>query len=282
MGSEMVKAVRSKSEAYTWAGKIRQFFDKPEFIHATEQSIVVDGERFNLYNDVLVEEQLDGAEYTLDGYLTETGIEVVAQHKETIWDGTFLGDGGIFCPPDHGVTPSSPIVPLKLTGPNRTSSASFQKFANAALLNLQLTKWFLHGEISVDNCGHIRVIEINPRIPGGLLWKTAGTHLGIDPTECIVRFHLRLPLEIRRKRCVTVQFPIYAEQEGIVDHIEGLDVARALPCKPYIVEAVSHGYKIDNLTQENYAAFVCIEAPNHEAARRLEQEVRGILKVRYC
>jgi hypothetical protein len=111
---------------------------------------------------------------------------------------------------------------------------------------------------------------------------SAEPYLGIDPTECIVRFHLRLPVEIRRKRCVTVQFPIYAEQEGIIDHIEGLEVARALPCKPYIVEAVSHGYKIDNLTQENYAAFVCIEAPNHEAARRLEQEVRGILKVRYC
>jgi hypothetical protein len=63
--------------------------------------------------------------------------------------------------------------------------------------------------------------------------------------------------------------------------MEGLNEARALPCKPHIEEAVSHGCKIDNVTQENYAAFVCIEAPDHDTARRLEQEVRDILKVKY-
>jgi biotin carboxylase len=167
MGSEMVKAVHSKREAYAWAEKIRHFFRKPEFVCATQQSVVVDGERFNLYSDVLVEEKLEGAEYTLDGCSAVTEVEVVAQHKETIWDGAFFGDGGIMCPPDDDVVPLSPIPPLKFTGPNRTTSTSFHNFAKAAVRNLQLEKWFFHAEISVDSYGNMRFIELNPRIPGG-------------------------------------------------------------------------------------------------------------------
>src|SRR5262249_14234008 len=98
--SEMVTKPTSWAGIEKAAESIRKYFDTVGLSSGSESIQEIDGERYNLYRDVLVEEFLQGAEYTIDGFASQNDVSVVAQHKETVWSSKFFGDGGIYAPPD--------------------------------------------------------------------------------------------------------------------------------------------------------------------------------------
>jgi hypothetical protein len=279
--SEMVSREISWPDVEAAAARIRDHFDTAEIAASSEHVQRIDGEEYHLYRDVIVEEFLQGAHYTLDGYSSTNDVSVVVQHKETIWTRKFLGDGGIYSPPDPSLKVLSPVPPLEFTGKSTTPAETFDDFVRKSVMAIGLRQWSFHGEAVVTADGNIHYVELNPRSPGGLLWRTAGLHLGIDPDELIVRSHLRIPSNLVKRNWVTVQFPIYAEEIGIIDAVEGAEEARKINFVEFIQAVKEPGDEIKYDKRENYAAFVCIHAPNHPAAREAEQKVRSVLRVRY-
>jgi hypothetical protein len=74
---------------------------------------------------------------------------------------------------------------------------------------------------------------------------------------------------------------VFADKQGTIARIEGIEAARAVPYVHQILAAKAPGDQVSSLRRENYAAFVCIHAPSHDAGRRAEEEVRSLLRVVY-
>lgn len=248
-----------------------------------DRRICIEETEFAIYKQALVEEFLEGPEYTVDGIVQGDQLRFAVQHKETRHVGTFVGDGLIVAPPDvldfwaHQASRQSP--------PSERQSArqawEFESLLRGGLAAIELRQWVFHAEVISTESG-LRFVELNPRPPGGLLSRTASMHVGIDLFEAVIRFHLGIDVPSASFRTVTGQFPIYADQPGVIVNVRGIEAAKRLPCVESVELATALPFTVTSVDQENYAVFISLRATNHTEIRAAAQRVRETISLEYA
>jgi hypothetical protein len=286
MASEAVR-VCSGRDLDQSVSHVQSFLKSQAFFHDSKSKAGMVrhriGEReakYFLYSDVLVEELLEGNEFTVDGYIANGEVSIAVQQKEFRIVDPFFGDGLIVSPPDHNAWQPSGNAERSIVQAGRchTSIAEFEQFLLRGLRALGLDNWVFHAEVMETEHG-LRFVELNPRPAGGLLWLTAGLHLGLDPFEAVLRMHLNHNTLSTRRNWVTGQFPIYAKRTGKISKVTGIERAREIEGVKRIDQAVYPGDEIASLERENYVAFVCIHASNHDEVRRIAAEVETLIEI---
>jgi biotin carboxylase len=270
-GSEAVH-ITSGSNLTLTIEKARSYIREYGTVNRGNRNINVDGTEYDLNEDILVEEYLEGPEFTVDGFIHNGEVSCVVQHKETRVQSTFIGDGLIVSPPDRtdGSRRISPADPTSALSPRSDAGdGSFCSFLRAGLRALEIDNWPFHAEV-IQTVSGLRFVELNARPGGGLLWHTCGLHLGIDPFQFAVQL---LTGNVKKRslpasaRLVTGQFPIYAHKQGIFKSMLGVDEARNHPAVARIDVVAQPGFEIKTLEKENYLAFVSLRGSNHAAIR---------------
>ena len=207
--------------------------------------------------DVLIEEELQGPEYTVDGFVQFGVVHAVVQHKETRRRRPFFGDGLIVSPPDPRCRSASSLG-LRPDAHCGLDESVFVDVVRRGLNALGIDSWSFHAEMIVHN-GVPNFVELNPRPAGGLLWQTAGLRLGVDPIEATVALHLRERLEPSRRGGVVGQFPIYADQLGRFSEVIGGD--EALRMTRSARRQLGDASRRDSRNQPNLRELPCICFP---------------------
>src|SRR5712692_8096426 len=169
---------------------------------------------------LLVEEFIPGREVALEGLLTAGGLQTLALFdKPDPLDGPFFEET-IY------VTPSRLPAPIQ---------RGIGECAAHAARALGLEEGPIHAELRVNAEGPW-LIELAARSIGGLCSRTLQFGTGMSLEEIILRHALGLPiasLERDRRAAGVMMIPI--PRAGVLEAVEGLDEARALP----LIEAVT-------------------------------------------
>jgi hypothetical protein len=273
-GSECVTAVEGWSNALAAADVVRQ-----RLLGESLQPIHVGDEVYFPSTDILIEEEVLGPEYTIDGFVSRGKVEAVVQHKESRKHEPFFGDGLIVSPPDPAGDLIDPWDGYRVERHSGLKEEDFIAVVERGLAALGLDNWGFHAEMIVAD-GKPQFVELNPRPAGGLLWQTAGLRLGLDPFDACVRFHLGEMVTATRAECVTGQFPIYADRLGEITHVAGIDDAKGVTHVHEIRSALpTEGIFVDSLDREHYLAFVSVRASNHAQVRKASSLVREKLTI---
>ena len=174
---------------------------------------------------ILVEREIRGPEYSvevLDGMV----VGVTAKH---------VGDAPYFVETGHDLPARTPAVP------------ALESVTLAALRAVGLTTGPAHVELRLD--GDLpHVIEINPRLAGGLIPRLIQHATGRDLIDEVVAGAAGLPARTaeRLDRYAAIRFLV--PPEGLVTSVTGVEEAARLP---HVVEAVCTAAPGDRLTVEH-------------------------------
>jgi len=222
---------------------------------------------------ILVESFVPGVEVALEGLLVDGALEPLALFdKPDPLDGPFFEE-------------TIYVTPSRL--PESTQAAIREGAAQAASA-LGLGDGPVHAELRVnqDERGRDRawMIEIAARSIGGLCSRTLTFGTGLSLEEIILRHALALPiasLERERRAAGVMMIPI--PKGGILEEVEGLDEARAVPLVEDAIISMHKGQEIVPLPEgSRYLGFIFsradtpaqAEAALREAHRRLRFVIR--------
>lgn len=291
--SKYVRCIRGWTEAKKVAQEIRDKLQKKNPPNSHNKITIVDEndlqERiYSQSSDILIEEELIGQEYSIDGFIQNGEVCFAVQHKEIRYQFPFHGDFLTLSPPDDNINASLKILKNKIENENvivskpcNISRNEFKKFIERTLNALKMDNWVFHAEVMATSSG-LHLIELNPRFPGALLTQTAGLHLGIDLIEVLVRLYLGIPsITNGRFNCITGHLMLHADPNmGIAQDIEGINEILEIP-EIIQIKKVGMGNIINERNQENYACLVTICANSHEKVRNIAQKVISKLKIIY-
>ena len=176
-------------------------------------AVVLDGDPAKLalppQDAVMVEEYLDGPEYSVET-LDDQVIGITRK---------YLGPAPYFVETGHDFP--APLDPA--------SAAAIGDAAVAALLALGLGWGPAHVELRVTAAGP-RIVEVNPRLAGGMIPRLVEEALGIDLIHHVIatvagRAETPRPT---RARSAAIRF-VVADRSGRLLDVTGIDDARAVP-----------------------------------------------------
>ncbi len=206
---------------------------------------------------ILVEGFVPGFEVALEGLLTDGRLETLALFdKPDPLDGPFFEET-IY------ITPSR--LPV-------ATQARIRDCAAAAARALGLSDGPVHAELRLgrDGVGRDRawMIEIAARSIGGLCSRTLRFGTGMSLEEIILRHALGLPIaSLARDRRAAGVMMIPIPRGGVLEDVEGLDEARAVPLVEDVVIAMHKGQEIVPLPEgSRYLGFIFSRADAPDAA----------------
>jgi hypothetical protein len=123
----------------------------------------------------IVERYISGTEFSIDGWITGSQCKAVVQHKLQTVKSPFFGDGLTVSPPVPAcdLSPYDDALELK--------EDVLKVFARQVLKAIGLSKGVFHIEARKSpRQDQVQLIEVNPRAPGGSLWKSAMLRTGCD------------------------------------------------------------------------------------------------------
>jgi biotin carboxylase len=222
---------------------------------------------------ILVEGFVPGAEVALEGLLVDGALETLALFdKPDPLDGPFFEE-------------TIYVTPSRLS---ESTQAAVRECTASAARALGLGDGPVHAELRVnqDEQGRDRawMIEIAARSIGGLCSRTLTFGTGMSLEEIILRHALALPivsLERERRAAGVMMIPI--PKGGVLEAVEGLDEARAVPLVEDVVISMHKGQEIVPLPEgSRYLGFIFsradtparAEAALREAHRRLRFAIR--------
>lgn len=165
---------------------------------------------------VIVEEYLEGAFYSIDAYVSELGRLY-------------------FCPPvgyvpakQCGVDDFALYKRFIPAGLGKAQTEAAQDTVRKALTALRLTYTSAHVELVLTKAGW-KIIEVGPRL-GRFRHKMYSLSFGIDHSLNDVKLHLGISPEIPRKlKAYCAAYSIYPKWEGKLKTIHGIGTVSKLP-----------------------------------------------------
>ncbi|WP_329057953.1 ATP-grasp domain-containing protein [Amycolatopsis sp. NBC_01480] len=210
----------------------------------------------------VVEEFLDGEEFSIDGYVIAGRFEPVFVADKPDHDTVRLRDRGLRMSP-----------PLRIPA---ETVAGFVADLQVLVSGLGLDSAWLHVEGRLGAGGRAGLIEVNPR-PGGGLYPSAIRHrTGVDPIELSLSLALgtALPVAASGHDDALAIVPLDAEALGVVDCRTTAAELRRLPG---VVDAyVIDGYRVSTLDKENFFAAVMVTGRDE---RQLRERASGALAI---
>jgi len=209
-------------------------------------------------SQILVESFVPGVEVALEGMLTAGQLQTLA-----LFDKPDPLDGPYFEETIY-VTPSRlPAASQRAVG----------DCAARAARALGLTDGPVHAELRIDDAGPW-LIELAARSIGGLCARTLRFGTGMTLEEIILRHALGWPIaSLERERPAAGVMMIPIPRGGILQSVEGLDQARAVPGIEDITISMHRGQRIVPLPEgSEYLGFIFSRgAAPHEAEASLRR-----------
>ena len=218
---------------------------------------------------ILVEGFVPGVEVALEGLLVDGVLETLALFdKPDPLDGPFFEE-------------TIYVTPSRLPGP---AQAAVRATTLDAARALGLDDGPVHAELRLgrDAEGRDRawMIEIAARSIGGLCSRTLAFGTGMSLEEIILRHALRLPiasLERDRRAAGVMMIPI--PRGGLLEGVEGLDEARAVPLIEDVTIAMHKGQEVVPLPEgSRYLGFIFSRADAPAAAEAALREAHRHLR----
>ncbi len=206
---------------------------------------------------ILVEDFVAGIEVALEGLLVDGTLETLALFdKPDPLDGPFFEE-------------TIYVTPSRLPA---SAQAVVRDCARRAAGALGLHDGPVHAELRLDrdDAGRDRafMIEIAARSIGGLCSRTLSFGTGMSLEEIILRHALGMPiasLERDRRAAGVMMIPIPGA--GVLEEVEGLDAARAVPLVEDVVIALHKGQEVVPLPEgARYLGFIFSRAETPAAA----------------
>jgi biotin carboxylase len=214
----------------------------------------------------VVEEFLEGEEFSIDGYVVAGKFETVFVADKPDHDKVRLRDRG-----------------LRISPPVRVPADAVAHFVAdlRALVNrLGLDSAWLHVEGRAGADGRTGLIEVNPR-PGGGLYAAAIRHrTGVDPIEVSLSLALGAPLPaaVAGHDGALAMVPLEAGALGVVDCCTTASELRRFPG---VVDAyVIDGYQVSTLDKENFFAAVMVTGRDERELRELASDALAAMDYR--
>lgn len=130
-------------------------------------------------NKALVEEYINGEEFSIEGYIDDKHINIISVTKK------FLSKEPFFVEMGH-------IVPANI---NNILEEKIKNYLNDVIHALEINIGIFHAEIRVDKKGPV-LIEIAGRLPGGRISDLIYLAKGINFYEIMLQSYLGLPVKI--------------------------------------------------------------------------------------
>jgi biotin carboxylase len=210
--------------------------------------------------DVLVEEYLDGAEFS---------VELV--------DGQVIGITRKHLGPEPYFVETGHDFPAPLAPP---VAAALRSAATGALAALGLDRGGAHVELRLSAGGSV-VVEVNPRLAGGMIPQVVDEAVGIDLVLLVVAGMAGLPVSPRPARhgAASIRF-LVAHDRGRLAAVSGLEQARAVPG---VVDAVLTRCPGEELRIRHSFAdrlgYVVARGEDNRQAAEAAQTARALIKV---
>ena len=232
--------------------------DAAEFVRAwTRIAAILDEPEVQALGDgagrILVERFVPGVEVALEGLLDRGSLCTLALFdKPDPLEGPFFEE-------------TIYVTPSRL--PAAAQAAIIEVAAQGARA-LGLDDGPVHAELRLDPEGRAWVIEIAARSIGGLCSRTLTFGTGMSLEEIILRHALDLPiasLERDRRAAGVMMIPI--PRGGVLEAVEGLDEARAVPGVEDVAISIPVGHEVVPLPEgARYLGFIFSRAADPAAA----------------
>ena len=220
--------------------------------------------------EALVEGYLPGAEVALEGLVTGGRLRTLAVFdKPDPLDGPFFEE-------------TLYVTPSRLP---ETAQRAVVAATQAGVAALGLTHGPVHAELRVDQ-GQVWVLEIAPRSIGGLCSRALRFGADVSLEELILRHGLGQEIgNVERETAASGVMMIPIPARGRLDHVAGLDRARAVPGVTEVRITIPLGQPIEPLPEgARYLGFIFArgscpaEAENalREAHRNLSFAIQSI------
>lgn len=192
----------------------------------------------------MVEQFLDGDEFSVDGYVTGGSFTPVFVADKPDHDASRLHDRG-----------------LRISPPVRLPAAAVDRFVadlRTLITHIGLDGVWLHVEGRVREDGRPGLIEINPRPGGGLYAAAIRFRAGLDPIAVALSLAIgeQPPTTHPGREDPLALVPVAADALG---RVECSTTAAALRGLPGVIDAyVINGYRVTTLDKENFFAAVAV------------------------
>ena len=212
---------------------------------------------------ILVEDFVPGAEVSLEGMLTDSDLTTLA-----IFDKPDPLDGPFFEETIY-VTPS------------RQSEAIQKAIAGCAARAahaLGLSDGPIHVELRVNDAGPW-LIELAARSIGGLCSRTLSFGTGMSLEEIILRHALGWPIaSLERERPAAAVMMIPIPRGGVLERVEGIEAARAVPGIEDVTISMHTGQRIVPLPEgSQYLGFIFSRAATPAEAEASLRRAHALL-----
>lgn len=205
----------------------------------------------------LLEEYIDGDEYSVEGICSEHSILIVGicQKKGLQIEGSIRTEGINF----------SPII-------DKTKEVHLKNLAMNVVKSIGIMNAAFHIEIRWDKKSNKpRIIEINPRLPGGLLCRIHKEKNRIDLAELLIRVCLGEKVPPNKPKPIPGVFgdlPLPIHKAGLYKGYklpENPKIGKINNAKIEIVEFIPKDTIVSTGNKEVYYAHAFIYSDNHEA-----------------
>ena len=219
-----------------------------------------------LAEEILVEDFVPGIEVALEGLLRQGDLRVLALFdKPDPLEGPFFEE-------------TIYVTPSRLAEETQLRIA---QTAGQGALALGLRDGPIHAELRVNAHG-AWLIEIAARSIGGLCSRTLRFAMSMSLEELILRHALGMEMpEPERDRLAAGVLMIPIPRPGVLEGVEGLESARAVPAIEDIVISAHPGQRLVPLPEgSRYLGFVFSRAATPERAETALREAHALLEIR--
>lgn len=229
----------------------------------------------------LIEEWLEGPEFSIDGWISADGFEAIVQHKlynvEPGGPAQFIGDGMTVTPPLAQSTARRHARWSSLVN----SEDTFTAFGRGVLDAIGFSHGVFHIEARENPAepNKVSLVEINPRAPGGSLWRSAAYRNGYDLEFVDAWLQIRAdapPADAPSGRHA-LHYPLYAHRPGRLVSWDGIDdAARANGHSIDFAVELGHRFSEEDMREEPYLAFIVASDDSRNGLLRRAIEIERL------
>ncbi len=261
-GSDCVYEVANIDELRSRYAEIRK--TPIEGIHPLYcKNVLVNDVAYDLTRDFLLEEYLNGKEYSVDGYIYNGTVVVAGVHQK------------YFSSEEDGFRDR-----LYVTPPANWSDTDQHKVEN--LINdvqnaLGMDNTLFHIEIRMVE-GEPKIIEINPRLGGGMIQENIVLSAGISLIDILADIicDRNVPLNPPQRDGVSFDFGVVIPRSGKVKSITGIEEIKRMDGIRGVRSFVHVGEEIKNLVGERFFLFCHGHVQTHEGAIHLYNQANNL------
>lgn len=228
--------------------------------------IVVNGRQYDLTRDILLEEYLEGCEYTVDGFVYDKAANIAAIHQK------------LYGSEDGGFRDKLYLTPPFNWSPN--DNLQIETFISSVVRTLQMDMTLFHIEIRIVG-NEPKVIEVNPRLGGGNIQENIALSKGVSLIDIYADMLCGMDVEMNpaREPNIVYDFGVTLPRSGRIVSIDGLEEIKKEHGLKELILCVKPGDTVKHLIGERFALFCSGIAKTHVEALEFYERANRCISV---